>query len=166
MARRHLNDDEIQQYLDSRQHDGGNPRESADFDADTVRRLAGYEALYQALQHDVPIDLSPEFADAVLGRIESKAADGLSSQLTVTLLGVFGFAAGLSATALSGGFEFFPAFGSSLGAALREIGNLAGSLSTHLDFVPLAGGAFVLTSLSIFDYFFSHNRSKVLSRFR
>jgi len=169
VAVKHLNDREIQDYLD-----GNITDERSDIIAHLgtcelcLKRLGEYEALSEGLKADFTPVLSDSFAKSVIARIQSESK--LASRLSVrsVLIPLLGALCGLGALILS--IYFTPFLNSfkigKLGRHLVEMiiagtEKLAGSLDIDLTVIVSVG--LILLSVGIVDFIIRRYKHKQIT---
>ncbi len=166
MARKRMTDEEIQAYLDSHPR-RKNATVAAQIDSATEKEIAAYEALYVALGQNIPNELSAEFADSVLERIEHESGESLNSDLWQILLVFLSFAAAIGGTFFLGGFDFLTKINFNLNETGKSFTTLLNFFSElNLDLGLLGTGVVMLGIMSALDHLFSHSRRRLPSFFR
>ncbi|MFQ5708749.1 MAG: hypothetical protein ACE5HO_14935 [bacterium] len=167
MRLRHLNDAEIQEYLDGHMDQQNSPAvhhlNSCSLCKEGVEQ---YQKLYLALNREVPFSLKEEFAHAVLARIQQESPDVTKSRIGTVIL----FALGLATAVLTS--LYFIDFKLILGAfsmLVTDQGRLSSGLfsaikeylsTLDLDFTLFAFAVLTMLIMSAIDRFMTTLKHK------
>ena len=162
MSIEHLRDDEIQDFLDQvrqKKSDAGQLQKLRKKYGDDFNK---YAFLYDTLGKQPDMELSPDFPQVLMARIQANAATGFSG-LWLSIFVAIGFLSGISAICFFWGETIFAGSANSFEKLVQIYSGYFQNLkmSYHL----LGAGLIALILMSIFDYFIN-SKLKIMSLFK
>ena len=153
MEGKHINDDEIQDYLDKlNSRSAGNHWEPTDDNRD-VRQ---YRMLYKLLACKEHVPFSTNFADRVIAQIDGSQTENRHSEWLQIGIAVLGFSGGIAVMLYYTGIQWLLSFFSNLISAAHTnyaiFTNLSKHFTTvHFNFTVLGLGVLILILMSVVD---------------
>ncbi len=173
MALRHLQDKEIQDYLDgniSREnHWISIHLENCEFCKD---QLKIYQKLYVGLKKDIDFSLPTTFSNAVIAKIQGNPGHAFKVRLLTVLFSLLGLIIGLGATYYFTGTERLLALWKSISETqkhlnLEWVATISDFLSgLNLNLGLLGFAVLIVLAISTIDHFIMRSKNKLASIFR
>ncbi len=163
MAVKHLNDQEIQNYLDNKRGASNRVAMHLETCARCQAQLQQYQNLYSALGREPELTLRFDFADTVMAKLRA----GEEAAFTLPIwLAFFGIIAGVATTLYLVGLEKAATFFTTLRTYLSFDWHFISTINKylaglHLNFGLLALAVFIIAMMSIIDHFVFQSRHKI-----
>jgi len=160
MEGKHLNDDEIQDYLDKlTSKSPGNHWEPTE----DSRDIRPYRTLYKLLACKEHVPFSTNFADRVMTRIDVTQTENRHSELLQIGVAAMGFLGGIAVMLYYTGIQWLFSFFNNLFSAAYTNYALFTNVSkyfttTHFNFTVLGFAVFVLILMSVVDRIIFHSK--------
>jgi anti-sigma factor RsiW len=168
MALRHLNDLEIQNYLDDKQRRSSQFSDHIENCAHCQQQVQQYQNLYSTLSREPATALRFDFADIVMAKLKTGADEAFSLPIWMAF---FGMIVGVATTLYFVGMAKLSSFLNGLQSLASADWQILSTINKylaglHLNLGLLGLAVFIIMMMSLVDRFVFQSRHKLISFFK